>query len=144
MHHPCCLVLHCAPTHSLLAPSCLHARGHLWQLVFAREGGGVWLHWLCWFIDVHHKGLDGKQAAWSAKKYHGHQALPESLLADLICDTEKQIYYTLNHVLPNWDLPSLAVTQSSSCDIGCPRMRPIFPTGYSCNPLQVPVGPSLM
>ena len=35
------------------------------------------------FIDAYDKGLDGKQAAWAAKKYHGHGVLPASLKIDL-------------------------------------------------------------
>jgi hypothetical protein len=30
-------------------------------------------------MDAYAKGLDGKQAAWAAKKYHGHRVLPDSL-----------------------------------------------------------------
>ena len=36
----------------------------------------------CHFIDVYAKGLQGKGAAWAAKKYRGHQVLPESILAE--------------------------------------------------------------
>ncbi|KIK77126.1 hypothetical protein PAXRUDRAFT_167730, partial [Paxillus rubicundulus Ve08.2h10] len=32
------------------------------------------------FIDAYQKGLDGKQAAWAARKYHGHRVLPETIL----------------------------------------------------------------
>jgi len=35
------------------------------------------------FIDAYDKGLDGKQAAWAAKKYRGHRVLPASLRIDL-------------------------------------------------------------
>jgi hypothetical protein len=35
------------------------------------------------FIDAYSKGLDGRQAAWAARKYKGHQVLPESLMDDL-------------------------------------------------------------
>ncbi|KAJ3968853.1 hypothetical protein EV361DRAFT_387820 [Lentinula raphanica] len=34
-------------------------------------------------MDAYHKGLDGKWAAWAAKKYHGHRVLPESLMKDM-------------------------------------------------------------
>ncbi|KIK75611.1 hypothetical protein PAXRUDRAFT_172308 [Paxillus rubicundulus Ve08.2h10] len=34
-------------------------------------------------IDAYQKGLDGKQAAWAANKYHGHRVLPESILQEL-------------------------------------------------------------
>ena len=34
-------------------------------------------------MDAYHRGLDGKQSAWAAKKYRGHQVLPESLMRDL-------------------------------------------------------------
>ncbi|KIK76571.1 hypothetical protein PAXRUDRAFT_169459 [Paxillus rubicundulus Ve08.2h10] len=35
------------------------------------------------FIDAYHKGLNGKQAAWANKKYHGHRVLPEGILKEL-------------------------------------------------------------
>ncbi|KIK48805.1 hypothetical protein CY34DRAFT_20711 [Suillus luteus UH-Slu-Lm8-n1] len=35
------------------------------------------------FMDAYIKGLDGKQAAWASKKYHGHQTLPETIMRDL-------------------------------------------------------------
>jgi len=35
------------------------------------------------FMDAYHKGLDGKQAAWAAKKYRGHHVLPTTLMEDL-------------------------------------------------------------
>ncbi|OJA16043.1 hypothetical protein AZE42_13160 [Rhizopogon vesiculosus] len=28
------------------------------------------------FMDAYHKGLNGSQAAWAAKKYRGHRVLP--------------------------------------------------------------------
>jgi hypothetical protein len=31
-------------------------------------------------MDAYAKGLNGKQAMWAAKKYHGHRALPEGIL----------------------------------------------------------------
>jgi hypothetical protein len=33
-------------------------------------------------MDAYEKGLDGKQAMWASKKYHGHQVLPESILKE--------------------------------------------------------------
>ena len=35
-------------------------------------------------MDGYRKGLNGKQAAWELKKYHGHRVLPESLLRDIL------------------------------------------------------------
>ncbi|KAG1818413.1 hypothetical protein EV424DRAFT_1347677 [Suillus variegatus] len=35
------------------------------------------------FMDTYRKGLDGKQAAWASKKYHGHRVLPETIMRDL-------------------------------------------------------------
>ena len=35
------------------------------------------------FMDAYHKGLNGKQAAWAARKYRGHRVLPESLMAEM-------------------------------------------------------------
>ncbi|KIK72914.1 hypothetical protein PAXRUDRAFT_179652, partial [Paxillus rubicundulus Ve08.2h10] len=37
---------------------------------------------LC-FIDAYWKGLNGKQAAYAARKYHGHRTLPLSIFDDL-------------------------------------------------------------
>ena len=34
------------------------------------------------FIDAYAKGLQGKGAAWAAKKYRGHRVLSESILAE--------------------------------------------------------------
>jgi hypothetical protein len=42
----------------------------------------------CRFIDAYAKGLQGKGAAWAAKKYHGHCVLPESILREFD-DTER-------------------------------------------------------
>ncbi|KIJ09869.1 hypothetical protein PAXINDRAFT_86844, partial [Paxillus involutus ATCC 200175] len=35
------------------------------------------------FMDAYYKGLNGKQAAWAAKKYRGHQVLPVTIMEDL-------------------------------------------------------------
>ncbi|KIK21672.1 hypothetical protein PISMIDRAFT_78489, partial [Pisolithus microcarpus 441] len=35
------------------------------------------------FIDAYKCGLNGAQAAWAVKKYHGHRVLPENLMAEL-------------------------------------------------------------
>ncbi|KAF9456562.1 hypothetical protein BDZ94DRAFT_1177478 [Collybia nuda] len=29
----------------------------------------------CRFMDAYYKGLDGKQAVWAAKKFHGHRVV---------------------------------------------------------------------
>ncbi len=34
-------------------------------------------------MDAYRKGLDGKQAAWAAKKYRGHHVLPDTIMVDL-------------------------------------------------------------
>jgi hypothetical protein len=34
-------------------------------------------------MDAYRKGLNGKQAAWAAKKYRGHRMIPDSILQDL-------------------------------------------------------------
>jgi hypothetical protein len=34
-------------------------------------------------MDAYYKGLNGRQAAWAGKKYHGHHVLLASLRADL-------------------------------------------------------------
>jgi hypothetical protein len=34
------------------------------------------------FMGAYRKGLTGKQAAWAAKKYHGHRCVSESILAE--------------------------------------------------------------
>jgi hypothetical protein len=33
-------------------------------------------------MDAYRKGLDGKQAAWAAKKYHGHRMVSKVNLAE--------------------------------------------------------------
>lgn len=33
-------------------------------------------------MDAYRKGLTGAQAAWAAKKYHGHRTLPHNILAE--------------------------------------------------------------
>ncbi|EIN05547.1 hypothetical protein PUNSTDRAFT_115955 [Punctularia strigosozonata HHB-11173 SS5] len=46
---------------------------------------------MCWghakrsrrFMDAYRKRLNGKQAAWAAKKYHGHRQLPASIMEEL-------------------------------------------------------------
>jgi len=35
------------------------------------------------FVDAYQRGLNGSQAAWAAKKYHGHHILPPSILSEL-------------------------------------------------------------
>lgn len=35
------------------------------------------------FIDAYRKGLDGAQAAWAARKYHGHRTLPGDIIREL-------------------------------------------------------------
>jgi hypothetical protein len=35
------------------------------------------------FIDGYDRGLDGKQAAWAARKYRGHRVLPQDILEEL-------------------------------------------------------------
>ncbi|KAF8237412.1 hypothetical protein L208DRAFT_1247999, partial [Tricholoma matsutake] len=35
------------------------------------------------FMDAYERGLNGRQAAWTARKYRGHRVLPESLMDDL-------------------------------------------------------------
>jgi hypothetical protein len=34
-------------------------------------------------MDAYRKGLNGQQAAWAAKKYHGHRILPDTILEEL-------------------------------------------------------------
>ncbi|KIO17278.1 hypothetical protein M407DRAFT_16346 [Tulasnella calospora MUT 4182] len=34
------------------------------------------------FIDAYRKGLDGAQAAWANKKYHGHRTLPTRIMTE--------------------------------------------------------------
>ncbi|KAG1744457.1 hypothetical protein EDB19DRAFT_1632727 [Suillus lakei] len=36
------------------------------------------------FMDAYHKGLNGKQAVFTTKKYCGHRTLPLSIFDDLI------------------------------------------------------------
>lgn len=34
-------------------------------------------------MDAYMRGLNGRQAAWAARKYRGHRTLPETILAEL-------------------------------------------------------------
>lgn len=34
-------------------------------------------------MDAYRKGLNGRQAAWAAKKYQGHRTIPDTILAEL-------------------------------------------------------------
>jgi hypothetical protein len=34
-------------------------------------------------MDAYERGLNGKQAAWAAKKYSSHQVLPEFIIMEL-------------------------------------------------------------
>ena len=36
-----------------------------------------------WFMDAYDCGLNGIQAAWAARKYRGHRALPQNILDEL-------------------------------------------------------------
>jgi len=36
-----------------------------------------------WFTDAYRKALNGAQAAWANKRYHGHRVLSEEILASL-------------------------------------------------------------
>lgn len=33
-------------------------------------------------MHAYQKGLSGKQAAWAAKKYHGHRTVPETIMQE--------------------------------------------------------------
>lgn len=35
------------------------------------------------FMDAYQHGLNGKQAAWAAKKYHGHCVLLDTIMQEL-------------------------------------------------------------
>ncbi|KAJ7609122.1 hypothetical protein FB45DRAFT_762720 [Roridomyces roridus] len=35
------------------------------------------------FVDAYSMGLNGRQAAWASRKYHGHRVLPMSILEEL-------------------------------------------------------------
>jgi hypothetical protein len=35
-------------------------------------------------MDAYRKELNGKQAAWASKKYHGHRVLPNNILDDIL------------------------------------------------------------
>ncbi|KAF9494263.1 hypothetical protein BDN71DRAFT_1483126 [Pleurotus eryngii] len=35
------------------------------------------------FMDAYRKGLDSAEAAWAAKKYHGHRTIPENILSQI-------------------------------------------------------------
>ena len=35
------------------------------------------------FMDAYDRGLNGRQAAWAARKYRGHRVLPQDILEEL-------------------------------------------------------------
>jgi hypothetical protein len=35
------------------------------------------------FMDAYSRGLNGRQAAWAARKYRGHRMLPETIMDEL-------------------------------------------------------------
>lgn len=35
------------------------------------------------FMDGYRRGLNGKQAAWASRKYHGHRVLPADIFDEL-------------------------------------------------------------
>jgi len=35
------------------------------------------------FMDAYDRGLNGKQAAWAARKYRGHRVLPPNIFEEL-------------------------------------------------------------
>ena len=35
------------------------------------------------FMDAYSRGLNGRQAAWAARKYRGHRILPETIMDEL-------------------------------------------------------------
>jgi hypothetical protein len=34
-------------------------------------------------MDAYERGLNGRQAAWAARKYRGHRVLPEGIMEEL-------------------------------------------------------------
>ncbi|KAF8577791.1 hypothetical protein K439DRAFT_1363891 [Ramaria rubella] len=43
------------------------------------------------FMDAYRKGLDGAQAIWANRHYHGHHVLPNSILEEFDCVHETQL-----------------------------------------------------
>lgn len=35
------------------------------------------------FMDAYKRGLNGTQASWANRKFHGHRVLPNSIMEDL-------------------------------------------------------------
>ncbi|KAJ6576077.1 hypothetical protein DFH09DRAFT_915009, partial [Mycena vulgaris] len=35
------------------------------------------------FMDAYNTGINGSQAAWVSRKYHGHRVLPVSIMGEL-------------------------------------------------------------
>ena len=40
-------------------------------------------------MDAYKKGLNGAQAVWANRKYHGHRVLPENILTELDAPQKK-------------------------------------------------------
>ena len=61
-------------------------------------------------MDAYRKGLDGKQAAWASKKYHGHWTLPNNILDEL---AKMAAWPTLKHdITMAWEQELLSLHQS--------------------------------
>ncbi|OBZ79571.1 hypothetical protein A0H81_00263 [Grifola frondosa] len=50
------------------------------------ELASMWRYAMCSrrFMDAYRRGLNGKQAAWAARKYRGHRVLPNSIIHELL------------------------------------------------------------
>ncbi|KAG1728931.1 hypothetical protein EDB19DRAFT_1642270, partial [Suillus lakei] len=44
------------------------------------------------FINAYQKGLNGMQAAWATKKFHGHRVLPQTILDKFDCHALPSTY----------------------------------------------------
>jgi len=45
------------------------------------------------FIDAFRKGLDGVQASWANRKYHGQCTLPSDIMRELPLNLRMYIYF---------------------------------------------------
>ena len=97
-------------------------------------------------MDAYRKGLSGKQAAWAAKKYHGHRVLPDTILDALehsgiwsyLSQLPKLLLYmplptSLSFIWRNDARREMITCMSHTCHSSWVWVRPIL-LNFLCHP----------
>lgn len=84
------------------------------------------------FINAYCRGLMRKQAAWAAKKYHGHQVLPDHILSDLTsCEVSDWRSYLQR---TNWWFRSFTLLKVTQRMVNCEKITLIYVQLYYLGP----------